>query len=699
MRRIIIWTSLFVVFGLYPVLASGQTTPFIHHGNLGFSVTGNYDFELKLYDTPATGTGTQQGATIQKLNINVTNGDFTLTLDFGAAVFTGGELFLETGWRVAGGGVFTVLSPREKITAVYANYSLSAANSTQLGGLPASAFIQNTTSPQTGNFNIAGNGTAGGTLSGGTVNATTQFNIGGSRILSNAGLYNLFAGIDAGKNNTTGYRNSFFGNQAGQANTEGRYNSFFGEEAGFSNTIGLQNAFFGNYAGFTNTSGRNNAFFGDAAGLTSNSGYNTFIGSGSGNQTTTGSGNAFLGADSGGHNTTGEINIFIGYVAGFNNTTGQGNTFIGFNAGAANTTGSDNIIIGQRANLSASNLSNAIAIGSRAMVGQSNALVLGSISGVNFASADTNVGIGTTTPDSRLHISGAGVVRARLNSDSNAGLALSLNNQPKWSVATVTGGQFQIFNDAIGQNAVLIDPVTNNLGIGTSPSFKLHVIDPSSTGLRVQTNSVGGTVASFGGNGAFQIDAPGIVGGRLVVKENGFTGIGTSNPQDRLEVAGIIRAQSLGSGGSTTLCRNASNQISTCSSSLRYKTNLAPFHGGLTVVNHLQPITFNWKTNGEADLGFGAEDVAKVEPLLVTHNDKGEIEGVKYDRISVVLLNAVKEQQAQISQQAEQIQRQQHEIDGLKRMVYRRPLSVVTRKAARRAALITQSRYSTRRAK
>lgn len=697
MKRIIVLTSLFAVFGLYPVLASGQTTPFTHHGNLGFSVTGNYDFELKLYDTPATGTGTQQGATIQKLNINVTNGDFTLTsIDFGAAVFTGGELFLETGWRVAGGGVFTVLSPREKITAVYANRSLAAdaaTNSTQLGGLPASAFIQNTTSPQTGNFNIAGNGTAGGTLSGGTVNATTQFNIGGSRILSNAGLYNLFAGIDAGKNNTTGYRNSFFGNQAGQANTEGLYNSFFGEEAGFSNTIGLQNSFFGNYAGFTNTTGRNNAFFGDMAGRTSNSVYNTFIGSGSGNQTTTGLGNAFLGADSGGHNTTGEINIFIGYDAGFNNTTGPGNTFIGFNAGAANTTGSDNILIGQRANLSASNLSNAIAIGSRSMVGQSNALVLGSINGVNFATADTNVGIGTTTPDSRLHISGAGVVRARLNSDSNAGLALSLNNQPKWSVATVSGGQFQIFNDASGQNAVLIDSVTNNFGIGTSPSFKLHVIDPSSTGLRVQTNSVGGTVASFGGNGAFQIDAPGIVGGRLVVKENGFTGIGTSNPQDRLEIAGNIRVQSLGSGGSTQLCRNASNQISTCSSSLRYKTNLAPFGGGLNLINRLQPITFNWKTNGEFDLGLGAEEVAKVEPLLVTHNEKGEVEGVKYDRVAVILLNAVKEQQAQIRQQAEQIQRQQHEIDGLKRIVCLHQPGAVTCKAARRAAAITQNRH------
>ena len=43
-----------------------------------------------------------------------------------------------------------------------------------------------------------------------------------------------------------------------------------------------------------------------------------------------------------------------------------------------------------------------------------------------------------------------------------------------------------------------------------------------------------------------------------------------------------------------------------------------------------------------------AEEVAAVEPLLVTHNTRGEVEGVKYDRINVVLVNAIKEQQAQI---------------------------------------------------
>jgi type III secretory pathway lipoprotein EscJ len=62
--------------------------------------------------------------------------------------------------------------------------------------------------------------------------------------------------------------------------------------------------------------------------------------------------------------------------------------------------------------------------------------------------------------------------------------------------------------------------------------------------------------------------------------------------------------------------------------------------------------------------------------LLVTYNPGGQVEGVKYDRLSVVFVNAFKEQQAQINQQQqqiknqqEQLERQQKQIDGLKQFV------------------------------
>ena len=54
---------------------------------------------------------------------------------------------------------------------------------------------------------------------------------------------------------------------------------------------------------------------------------------------------------------------------------------------------------------------------------------------------------------------------------------------------------------------------------------------------------------------------------------------------------------------------------------------------------------------------------------MVTHNTKGEIEGVKYDLIGVVLINVVNEQQTQIEKQRKTIERQQQQIDALKKLV------------------------------
>src|SRR5262244_1337342 len=88
-------------------------------------------------------------------------------------------------------------------------------------------------------------------------------------------------------------------------------------------------------------------------------------------------------------------------------------------------------------------------------------------------------------------------------------------------------------SDNITNNAQLYLSTNGNVGIGAAaPGFKLHVVDPGNSGLRVQTNIAGGTVASFGGNGEFQIDSPGVNGGRFLVKENGNVGIGT-NPSAR----------------------------------------------------------------------------------------------------------------------------------------------------------------------
>src|SRR2546426_9956768 len=189
--------------------ASGQPTQFTYQGKLadsGNPTSGQYDFKFKLYDTATVGTGTQQGGDVLVSNVTVTAGIFTVQLDFGACAscFNGSTRFLEISVKQTSGSTFTTLGPRQPVTSdPYAIRSLNATaadelsvgcvgciSSSQIGSVSGSTvsgtipvasvpagsgnYIQNATSPQgTSNFNISGDGTAGGTLSGNTMNATT----------------------------------------------------------------------------------------------------------------------------------------------------------------------------------------------------------------------------------------------------------------------------------------------------------------------------------------------------------------------------------------------------------------------------------------------------------------------------------------------------------------------------------------------
>ncbi len=221
------------------------------------------------------------------------------------------------------------------------------------------------------------------------------------------GLSNTFVGWAAGSNNTTANSNSFFGNLAGYQNSIGESNSFFGSAAAYTNTTGSNNCFFGGRAGYNNTTASNNTFIGFSAGEKNSTGtLNTFMGSKTGFANTTGTSNTFLGTLSGTANSTGYRNVFVGTNAGQKNTGGGENTFIGRYAGINNTTGIGNTALGQAAGPSSANLVNCTALGYKSYVTVSNALVLGSIKGVNGAANTIRVGIGTAAPGYLLHVNG-----------------------------------------------------------------------------------------------------------------------------------------------------------------------------------------------------------------------------------------------------------------------------------------------------
>lgn len=250
-------------------------------------------------------------------------------------------------------------------------------NAARLPDLSGSYILNQTGTQSVSNFNISGNGTVGGTLRADVVRADGQYNLGFSRVLSNAGVDNLFVGIGAGPGNS-GSRNSFFGKDAGNSNSTGEDNAFFGANAGESNGYGDKNSFFGANAGNANTTAINNSYFGAQAGQASTSSNNSFFGQGAGSKATGGpGGNSIFGSFVGNELTTGERNSFFGENAGDNTTTGSFNTFIGRGTGQTNVAGSNNTIIGAGADVSLSILDHATALGAGAKVSTNNTVVLG----------------------------------------------------------------------------------------------------------------------------------------------------------------------------------------------------------------------------------------------------------------------------------------------------------------------------------
>jgi hypothetical protein len=132
-------------------------TAFTYQGRLtdgGDLANGTYDFEFKLYN--AASGGGQVASTITKGDVTVTDGLFTVELDFGSGAFTGDARWLEIGVRAgSSAGAYTTLTPRQPLTP--APYALA---------LPGLRTEPSATSP-----NVIG-GYSGNSITSGVVGAT-----------------------------------------------------------------------------------------------------------------------------------------------------------------------------------------------------------------------------------------------------------------------------------------------------------------------------------------------------------------------------------------------------------------------------------------------------------------------------------------------------------------------------------------------
>jgi trimeric autotransporter adhesin len=129
MKQLIVLSGL--VFCVLALTARAQSTGFTYQGSLtdgGTPANGFYDLRFELFEAATNGVALDDPYT--QLEVPVSNGVFTVLLDFGLPLFNGSDRWLEVSVRTNGSAnPYTTLAPRQRITPTpYALHAFNAAN-------------------------------------------------------------------------------------------------------------------------------------------------------------------------------------------------------------------------------------------------------------------------------------------------------------------------------------------------------------------------------------------------------------------------------------------------------------------------------------------------------------------------------------------------------------------------------------------
>ncbi|MBX9767447.1 MAG: tail fiber domain-containing protein, partial [Bdellovibrionales bacterium] len=165
--------------------------------------------------------------------------------------------------------------------------------------------------------------------------------------------------------------------------------------------------------------------------------------------------------------------------------------------------------------------------------------------------------------------------------------------------------------------------------------------------LGMETSNVGN--ATYAGDLFFSTSTGGAAPAeRMRILGGGNVGIGTSAPNEKLEVSGNIRLTPLNGGGTTTASIDNNGNIIRTPSDERLKTQIQPLEGSLERILKVKGVSYYWKDESSfgaaKDIGFIAQDLEKVVPEVVKQSaDPERRRSVSYGHMTALLVEAVKE--------------------------------------------------------
>ncbi len=331
-----------------------------------------------------------------------------------------------------------------------------------------------------------------------------------------------------------------------------------------------------------------------------------------------------------------------------------------------------------------------------------------------------NVGIGASEPQEKLHVvgnlllQGASPVWMKLISDLGSDVGISMTTTGAgvntWEILRVGDSADLLIKERFPYPPFFADRMvvrtrSGNVGIGTSqPSEKLHVVGatlleaPAGAGqfdepLRVVKEGAGRQLMAYflnpqdgsgetevqlaggkalpwgwsikGANGLFSISNISVLPPAVNVTSTGKVGLGITAPQYRLELPNT--ASEMGQG--------RANAWKTYSSG-RWKTNVRTIQDAMDKVRRLRGVYFDWKEQGTHDVGMIAEEVGRVIPEIVDYEANGtDASSLAYDRLVALLVEALKEQDARITELEQAVTRNkqlEQRLDTLERLLQQR---------------------------